>query len=334
MPTLDIFNNDAFSVQSLTAAINQAPDGQSVPTLLDSLYAEEGIITTAVSIERDGDSLALVPAGTRGAVADLTVGEKRDMLDFSTIQLATSATVLADEVQNVRAFGKESEVETVLNLVNKRAQKMRRRIESTITYHRVGAITGKVFDANGTKVLLDVHSRFGIVQQEVNFDLATSTSNVMQKIRDAKRKAEDALGDSGMITGWIAVCGRTWYDALISHQKVEKAFERWNDGQFMRQDNRVDFAFGGVNFKEFYGKVGNIDFIGMNDAYLIPMGVADMFISRFAPADYMETVNTLGLPFYVKHELLRMDKGVELEAQSNPLNLCTRPKAIIRLKAS
>ena len=42
-------------------------------------------------------------------------------------------------------------------------------------------------------------------------------------------------------------------------------------------------------------------------------------------------VNTIGLPLYAKQELMRMNKGVALEAQSNPLNLCTKPRAVIKL---
>ncbi|WP_342006773.1 major capsid protein [Stutzerimonas balearica] len=99
----------------------------------------------------------------------------------------------------------------------------------------------------------------------------------------------------------------------------------------MRDDLRKGFTFGEVTWKEFYGKVGSISFIGENDAYLIPIGVSELFITRYAPADYMETVNTIGLPLYAKQELMRMNKGVALEAQSNPLNLCTKPRAVIKL---
>ena len=59
--------------------------------------------------------------------------------------------------------------------------------------------------------------------------------------------------------------------------------------------------------------------------------MSERFITRYAPADYMETVNTIGLPLYAKQELMRMNKGVELEAQSNPLNLRTKPRAVIKL---
>lgn len=330
--TLDIFNDDAFGVASLTAAINNPPEGQAAPSLLDSLFDEEGISTTAVMIERDGDSLALVPARERGAPGDVTNGSKRDMVPFSTLHLPTIGAVKADEVQGVRAFGEESEVETVQNLVNKRFGKMRGRLEATMRYHRVGAVTGKIFDADGTRVLLDLHDRFGITQQEVNFALGTPGTKVQEKVRDAKRKSEDVIGDTGIITGWLGICGRGFYDAFVGHDKVETAFNRWNDGQFLRDDLRKGFSFEDVMWKEFYGKVGNISFIGTDDAYLIPIGVAELFITRFAPADYIETVNTLGLPFYAKQELMRMGKGVELEAQANPLNICTKPRAVIKLK--
>ncbi|MET7442158.1 major capsid protein [Streptomyces sp. NPDC005568] len=31
--------------------------------------------------------------------------------------------------------------------------------------------------------------------------------------------------------------------------------------------------------------------------------------------------------------MMEFGKGVEIEAQSNPIHLCTRPKALIKLKA-
>jgi hypothetical protein len=39
----------------------------------------------------------------------------------------------------------------------------------------------------------------------------------------------------------------------------------------------------------------------------------------------------MGIPFYIFREEMKMGKGVELEAQTNPLCLCTKPRAIIEL---
>ena len=99
----------------------------------------------------------------------------------------------------------------------------------------------------------------------------------------------------------------------------------------LRNDVRGGFKFADVIWEEYRGKIGTQAFIGDNEAYLVPEGVADLFITRNAPADYNETVNTLGLPLYAKQAPLPMDRGIEMEAQKNPLNLCTQPVAIIKL---
>ncbi|WP_253306641.1 major capsid protein [unidentified bacterial endosymbiont] len=205
--------------------------------------------------------------------------------------------------------------------------------EATLRYQRVGAITGEIFDADGSRKLLDLYQSFNIKQNSVTMGFSDANSEVQKKVLEAKRRSEDALGDAGVITGWLAICGRGFYDALISHPSVQQAFARWNDGQFLRDDLRKGFTFCEVMWKEFYGRVGKLSFINDQEGYLIPVGISDFLITRYAPADYVETVNTIGLLFYAKPERLRLDKGIELEAQSNPLNLCTKPRAIIKLTA-
>ena len=63
-------------------------------------------------------------------------------------------------------------------------------------------------------------------------------------------------------------------------------------------------------------------------------GVPGLFQSKYAPADYMETVNTVGLPYYAKQWQMEGGKGRVLESQSNPLHLCTRPNAIVEITAT
>jgi hypothetical protein len=334
MPTLEIFKDDAFGVTSLTAAINNPPEGQVLPPPTPVDFSEEGITTLTVFIERSGDSLTLVPASNRGSPPDVTTGAKRDVIPFEVLHLATRATVFADEVQNVRTFGSETELETVQSLVTKRLAKMRARLDMTILFHRFGALTGKIYDADGETVLLDLFARFNIQQQSHSFALGTATTNVLQKIRDAKRKVEDVLGGYSFISGWRGICGRGFYDAFVDHDAVKNAYDRWNEGAFLRSANMKGFEFGEVSWKPYYGKVGPTLFIDPDVAYLVPDGVPDLFISRFAPADYMETVNSLGVPYYAKQHLIEFDKGIQLEAQSNPLNICTRPRAIIKLTKS
>jgi hypothetical protein len=68
MPTLDIFGNSAFSVISLTDAINKVP---FVPGRIGQLglFDETGIVTTSVMIEEREGSLNLIETSSRGSPA-------------------------------------------------------------------------------------------------------------------------------------------------------------------------------------------------------------------------------------------------------------------------
>jgi hypothetical protein len=65
--------------------------------------------------------------------------------------------------------------------------------------------------------------------------------------------------------------------------------------------------------------------VGVDEARFVPAGVPGLFITRFAPADYEETVNTVGLPRYAKQIPMDNGKGRKLEMQTNAISLCTRP---------
>lgn len=326
---LDIFNDDAFSVSSLTAAINDQPFAPGRIGAL-GLYSEEGVTTTSVTIEYNQGKITLVPVGERGKPLSPQPRDARKLRSFVVPHLKRDDTLMADTIQNLRAFGSESEVETAQAVINQRLARMNRDLDATIEFHRVGGIKGKILDADGTSVIYDLYQEFGITQKVISLGLANANTNVRNKILEAVRTAEEELG-AAMVTGYRIFYGRTLFDELTGHAKVEKAWDRWNEGEMLRNDPRGGFLFGGAFHEEYRGKVGTQAFIEDDAAYLVPEGVADLFITRFAPADYMETANTLGLPKYAKQEAMRMNRGIEMEAQSNPLNICTRPGAIIKL---
>jgi len=331
MAELVTFDDDAFSVSSLTATINDAPH---VPTRLGSmgLFDEEGINTTVVQIEKDNDTLALVPAGTRGVAGAVVNGSKRTLIPFNTIHLPQRATILADEVQGIRAFGEETELDAVEAVVNKRLEKLRRQLDATHEYQRIGAIKGVILDADGQTVLLNLYERFGIAQQILSMGLNSADTQLREKATQLLDLVEDALGNTTCV-GARVLCGREFWAKLIIHPSVKETYLNTQQAAALRGDPRESFEFGGIIWERYRGKVGGNAFVADSEGYAVPEGVSELFISRFAPADYMETVNTMGVPYYAKQELLPFGKGVALEAQSNPLHICTRPRAIIKLKA-
>lgn len=324
-----IFNHDAFSLSSLTAAINEAPALPSRIARL-GLFEEEGLLTTSFKVEKDVDTLALIPNQSRSAAPVTTGGSTRSVRTFSTTHLPTQDTITADDIQNMRAFGAASEVETMRAFVDRRLAKMRRRIDATIEWQRVGAIKGQILDADGTTVITNLFTEFGIAQNTHAMSLNNANADLRGEVLAALEKVEEALGAEPH-NGFHAFCGREFFYKLIGHAKVQKSYEFYEGGVMLRNDPRDGFPFGGVTWEEYRGAIAGTSFIATNEAYLFPLGVDGMFITRFAPANYVETANTVGLPLYAKTEPTPLGKGQLIEAQSNPLSICTRPRAVIKL---
>ena len=329
---MDIFNGDAFSVVSLTKAIEDTP---FVPGRVGQLgiFSEEGVSTTSISIEKVGSTVSLVPAASRGSSGRPMGNDKRQMIPFTATHLPQRASILADEVQNLRAFGSESEVETAQRLMNRKLAKMRRDLDTTIEYQRIGAIKGSILDSDGTTELLNLHTAFGTSVTSHNLVLGTAGTLVRNKVIEARRKMEAALGGL-TYSGARVLCSASFFDALVGHAKVEAAFDRYMNGEFLREDQRGGFYFAGVFWEEYRGQVGATKFIADGEAWMVPEGVPDLFVTNYAPADYMETVNTLGQAYYAKQEPKDFNKGIDVETQSNPIHICTRPAVPVKLLAA
>ncbi len=210
---------------------------------------------------------------------------------------------------------------------------LKEKMALTLENMLVGALKGQVLDADGTTVLWDMYSIFGFTQDThfFNMDTAATSVDLKQKCILLKRAIKTKLGGRSF-TRVRVKCSADWFDKFVGHNSMKAAWDQWQNGAFFRQDqSTADFEFAGVVFQVYLGGTSAGDFIPAGLAFAYPEGVPRMFQTAYCPADYMETVNTIGLPLYAKQELMRMNKGVALEAQSNPLNLCTKPRAVIKL---
>lgn len=333
MATFDIFNNDAFSVSALTQTIVDIPRVQT--KLGDKrLFTEQGMSTLGMMVERKGSTLKLVPAAARGGVGEPSVRGARTMINLQTTHLPQRGSMLADEVQGIRAFGSETEVEAVQTILRDKLVTAKAQLDITMEYHRIGAIKGMVMDSDGVTPLLDVYSAFGMTQETHFMALAAPATKVKQKVIEIKRLIQAKLG--GLSYSKIRVlCSQSFFDDLTGHAVIEKAFELYQQNSYARTDQSGSaFEFADVIFEEYAGGVGNTLFIPEGEAYAYPEGVAGLFQTWYAPADWMETVNTRGLPYYAKQEVMPYNKGVSFETQSNPLNFCSRPEAVIKVKSA
>lgn len=341
MPQLDVFNSDAFSMHSLTDAFIKMPY-QPMRIGQLRLFQEAGMRTTSLDVESKDGRLSLIQTSARGGPAPDPVGKNtRTLRTFRAYHLERESKVYADEVQNIRAFGSETELQGVQSLVNERLGELLPAHEVTLEYHRINAIQGILLDADGS-TLTNLFTEFGVSQQTQDFAFTTATTDVRGAVIAAKRKAEAELGGQ-VITGWYGLCSSGWFDSFADHAKVRDTLVN-QESLVLRTDLREGFDFGGVRWEEYRGSVtkpdsvggGTAAFIPANTAWLVPVTAPSIFVTRFAPADFEETVNTVGLPRYAKQvaDPSGLNKYRLLHTQSNPICLCLRPRAVIKLTKS
>lgn len=328
MGMLDVFNSDAFKVVSLTDAINKIPYAASRIGQM-GLFESKGVPTPSVAVEERNGILAVLPTKHRGEAATPARAGKRRVRSFTIPHIPYEDQIMADQVLGVRQFGTEDTLQSVASIVNDRLAEMRQAHELTLEFHRLGAIQGKILDSDGATTIYNLYTEFGVSEQTVDFVLATATTDVRASCIAVARAIEAALGNA-TYTGIHAFCGATWFDALIHHDYVQDAYHRFQDSVNLRNDPRKGFEFGGIMFEEYRGTIDSVPFIPATQARFFPIGVAGLFKTYFGPADFVEAVNTPGLPYYAKQAMMEFDRGIRLHTQSNPLCLCTIPRACIK----
>lgn len=341
MSVFDVFNSDPFSLVSLTDSINKLP---FVPGYLGGLgiFEETSISTTSVLIEEKDGVLYLVENKPRGAAAQQNQTEKRKARSLIITHLPTSDHIKADEIQGVREFGSQDQAKAIQNVVNGRLLTMSNSLDATLEHLRVGAIKGTILDSDGSTVIYNLFTEFGVTQEaEIDFDLdnATPASGIVRKkCAQVVRTIGNNLG-AVPFTGVSCICGDNFFDDLIAHKEVRETYLNQQEAADLRTgyinvgQTFGTVNYGGITFTNYRGKVGTVDYVNTDKAHFFPVGVPGLFKTYFGPANYMETVNTLGLPKYAKIAPdMQYQKFVDIEAQSNPLPICTRPKALILAK--
>jgi hypothetical protein len=342
MPALDIFaSNPAFGMQSLTVRLLDQPH---VPRRLGELgiFDQQGISTVVGWVERQGNTLRLVQTTPRNTPAIEHVKDTRSLVAIPTVRIAKKMQLYADEVQGLRRFGSENELQGLMEEVAYRAMQVSQDIDATVELHRIGAIKGQVLDVDGS-VITDLFTTFGVSQQsEVDFDLDNGTpasGALRKKCALVERLIRDELGGLPYSTIY-ALCSSQFFDDLIAHTEVRETVKNFPAALSLRERGVgtgtngqpvMTLQFGGITWEEYRGSVGGTQYVADNKAHLFPLGVPELFQTRYAPAEWWETVNTIGLPRYMMLDPETMNhasmRGWIIQTQL--FNICTRPRTLI-----
>lgn len=323
-----------FDCTEMTAAVNKLP---ALPVYFRRLFEVKGVKTTTVSLDIRKGRIVLIGDSERNTAPESLAGRgaKREWMHLSCAHLAMSDTLAPEDLQDVRAFGSTEPI-SVAEVYNDKMQQLKDNLAATMEFHRLGAIKGVVLDANGTTVLHDIFNTFGVTKKKMDISFpktaADDANPILTSILNAKRHVEAAMGGTPF-SHIECIIGSDAYDMLTSHKLVREYFERWlsNRENFGNNDYRKrGFPYGGLTFVERSDVVGGQTMVAAKKGHVYPVGPG-IFKQYHAPADWMETVNTIGLEYYARMDEKPKGRGFDLEVQSNPLTLCTYPEALVEL---
>lgn len=345
MASFDVFRNNAFGLIEMTDALNKV---EFQPTWVRSknLFLPRNPRTRYVMIEERDGVLNIIKTSQRGEPLAQRTKEQRKARSFEAPRIAKQDTLWASEIDGVRAFGSETELQVMQTEVADRLNGpfgLMREVELTWENMMLGSLQGILLDADGT-IIYNWFNEFGVPQAaEIDFDLdnanpaAGAVWKVCFQVIDQMKKA--AKGAWGPNTYVGAFCGSRFWQDLITHPECQKAYElqaqagsldaaRTLVGQPMR------FTYGNIVFEYYLGTDDNSKVaVDPDKCKFYPVNAPGAFQIAYTPGEFFDTVNRPGQPVYslTVPDTERQSK-VEIEVYSYPLPLCTRPGMLQRAK--
>lgn len=338
--------NERFTNVQLTQAIEKR---QNEYGLLNAqgIFAEEGIADRVVKIETKDSTLSIVPTSPIGTPAPADDNpDGREIRLLPTFRHAKMHTLLAEEVQGVRKFGSDDEVEVFDEKVVEKLDKIQREHRQTKEFLRWGALKGNVYDPDGSRLLYNVYDLMGEEQKVIEWDIANADS--LDAIQDGNDELLDyfetqALGET--INGVIKFCSPGYITTMGKNKDFREAYRFFagHSGEVNpnRESLRKPFYFKGVwyvrhmgqcTFKKKDGTIVTHKFIPDDEAIAVPLGTVETFRTFFGPGEWADTVNTIGEEIYVRPDVMKLNAGLELHSFSYQLNIVTKPRLVVRSK--
>lgn len=333
MATMDVFNNNAFGATSLSGFV-QKMDFR--PQLLGSLgiFTPTPVRTRNIFVDRIDGGLTLIPASADGAPPVSLERDTRDAVALRTVRLAKESTLFASQLDSLRASGTETELMAVQAELATRFQRIRNDMDLTHEHMRLGALQGKVLDADGVTVIYDYEAEFNeAIPAAISFELDVSTTDVHAICKGVARSM--ARSGKGSLAGASihALAGDAFYDELVSHPNVEKFYLNQSAARELQQAQGQifeSFRIGGITFHNYQGTDDNSTVaVPTAEAKFFPVGAQDVFSVAYSPLETVDFVGTTGQSVYAM-TIPDRDRNmwVKAEIYSYPLFVCQQPRVL------
>lgn len=328
--------SDNFAVTDYTQELKLVPNSW---TLIGDagLFENEFLTQRTVSFEEQNGTLGLVQDIAWGAKPQTMDGEVRKLHSYNIGRRALVDQLTPEDLQGKSAYGNLSAVDTEAAALMRKMEKVRKSFDVMHEVSRFKTIVNLQAYYPGTSgISHDFATDFGVTRKTVDFALNSGSTDVIAKVEEVIAHIQDNMFSDSMASGVTAYCSPEFFAALIGHAKVTAAYTYYASTQEPMR-NRLGgmglyrtFVYQNVTFIEVRTSLGGVRLVPAKEAYFIPTGVSGLFKSFYAPVAKMEFVNTVAQEMYMFTYRDPRGSGIDIEAESNYLDVCLRPALVVK----
>lgn len=337
MATIRSFDR-AFELTDYTEELMLIPNTWGLINEL-GIFATESISQHSVTIEAIEGTLGLITDQPRGARNNVNKDDTRKLYGFAVPHFPLDDYVTPQDIQGKRAYGQPDAAETEAAVIARKLARIRQNHAVTVEAARAFALTnGAIYAPNGT-VAGNYYTTFGVTRKEIDFILGTAGTEILAKSEEGMAHIQDEIRDGSVVNEIVVLCSPEFFAKLIAHPTVKEAYKYYTSTQEPLR-NRLGsgvyrrFVHGNVTYIEYRGSYNGTRLIPAGDAYMLPQGTSDTFVSYYSPANKFSFVNTLGEEAYVFSYRDGADEKITLQSEHNALHLLRRPQCVVRLFSS
>lgn len=328
---------NGFEVQDWTQELKQVPN---IRTPLSDLnvFRPESISTTTVTFEESFGTLGLIGDVLRGSGVLANQDETRKLHTYAVPYHKVVDYITQADLQGVRAYGSADMAETKAAVLERKMTRLKRSALMSKEYAKFYALTrGKIWSPNGTVAHGSFYTDFGVTRKDVGFALATSTTDIVAKVEEIVAHIQDFSLSGDVYSGVVGLCSPGFFSAFIAHPKISESYKYYSStAEPLR--NRVggnttlyrEFQFAGVLLREIRDGVNGAPFIPADEAFFLPTGTQDTFVSYAAPSAKLAFANTLGEDMYMFSYADSKGEKEEIELEFSEVHLLRRPQVVVR----
>lgn len=332
MNMIDVFNNDAFAMTSMSEALQKVYN-PSLSILKSGLFTAKPINTRSFIMDVKEHHFNILPLQQVGEPIPQRSFKKGAMTQIPTYRIGEGAKLMAAELAFLRQFGTPDEmVAAAVTEVAVRQQALLTDHDATLEYMYLNALDGKVVDKDGT-VLIDMYDLFDLSRPaSVALPLSTAKDGDLRELieRQICIKIEDAAAGAQFST-IDASCGEDAWFALMKNpefRELQKIAE--NVAAMGGSTRNVPVQFAGVNWSRYQRDAQGKISLPSDKVKFYPSGKGNtVFQDVMAPGETFADLGKYGSPIYSRIiPDTKRDSYVELEVMSYRMALCTRPETL------